>query len=160
MNATAIWESIPEELNWNVLKFLRAKELVGLKSDCKNATSTVKSEKRLLFYAIREQLDKTIRECGFESVLIAFKFKVKSRVRLGGALGPVGLVMLSISPKDACKLSMMKTCLRREPTLSLVGTWELCMFVHTLGRLLESWGVIGWMHVGLLLGSKSWWICE
>ena len=33
---------------------------------------------------------------------------------------------------------MMKPCLRWEPTLSLVGTWELCMFVHTLGRLLES----------------------
>ncbi len=32
VNATAIWESIPRELNGYVLKFLSAKELVGFKS--------------------------------------------------------------------------------------------------------------------------------
>jgi hypothetical protein len=32
VNATAIWESLPGELNGNVLKFLSAKELVGFKS--------------------------------------------------------------------------------------------------------------------------------
>jgi len=42
--------------------------LFGFKSVCKNAKSAVKSEKGLLFDAIREQLDKIIEECGFESV--------------------------------------------------------------------------------------------
>jgi hypothetical protein len=54
VNPTAIWGSIPGELNRNVLKFLSAKELVGFKSDCKNAKSTVESEKGLLFDGIRE----------------------------------------------------------------------------------------------------------
>jgi hypothetical protein len=92
VNLTAIWGSVPGELNKNVLKFLSAKELVGFKSICKNAKSTIKSEKGLLFDAIREQLDKIIEECGFESVPNAFKFKVKNCVRLG-ALGPVGCVV-------------------------------------------------------------------
>ncbi len=60
MNATAIWELIPGELNGNVLKFLSEKELVGLKSVCKNAKSAVGSEKGLLFDVIRDQLDKII----------------------------------------------------------------------------------------------------
>jgi hypothetical protein len=120
VNATAIWKSIPGELNGNVLKFLSTKELVGLKSVCKIAKSAIKSEKGLLFDAIRECLDKIIEKCGFESVPKAFKFKVKNCVLLGGALGLP--VMLSIPPKDACKLFMMKTCLRWEPTLKLVGT--------------------------------------
>ncbi len=89
MNATAIWELISRELNGNVLKFLSAKELVRFKSICKNAKSSIKSENGLLFDAIREQLDKIIEECGFESVPDAFKFKVKNHVCLGGALGPV-----------------------------------------------------------------------
>jgi hypothetical protein len=63
VNATAIWELIPKELNGNVLKFLSAKELVGFKSICKNAKSAVKSEKSLLFDAIREQLDKRCGAC-------------------------------------------------------------------------------------------------
>jgi hypothetical protein len=54
VNATAIWELIPGKLNGNVLKFLSAKELVRLKSVCKNAKSIVKSEKGLLFDAVRE----------------------------------------------------------------------------------------------------------
>ncbi len=93
MNAPAIWELIPGELNENVLKFLSAKELVGFKSVCKNAKSTVKNDKGLLFDAIREQLDKIIEECGFESVPNAFKFKVKNRVHLGGLPGAVGYVV-------------------------------------------------------------------
>jgi hypothetical protein len=92
VNAAAIWGLIHEELNGNVLKFLSPKELVGLKSVCKNAKSAVKSEKGLLLDAIREQLDKIIEECGFESVPNAFKFKVKNCVRLG-ALGLVGYVV-------------------------------------------------------------------
>jgi hypothetical protein len=92
VNATAIWGSIPGELNRNFLKFLSAKELVGFKSICKSAKRAVESEKGLLFDAIREQLDKIIEECGFESVLNAFKFKVKNHLRLG-ALGPVGYVV-------------------------------------------------------------------
>jgi hypothetical protein len=83
---------IPGELNKNVLKFLSTKELVGFKSVCNNAKSTIKSEKGLLFDAIREQLDKINEECGFESVPNAFKFKVKNCLRLG-ALGPVGYVV-------------------------------------------------------------------
>jgi hypothetical protein len=93
VNTTSIWESVPGELNGSVLKFLSAKELVGLKSVCKNAKSAIKCEKGLLFDAIREQLDKIIEECGFESVPNAFKFKVNNCVRLGGALGPVGYVV-------------------------------------------------------------------
>ena len=65
VNATAIWGSIPRELNRNILKFLSTKELVGFKSICKNTKSAVKSEKGLLFDAIREQLDKIIEECEF-----------------------------------------------------------------------------------------------
>jgi hypothetical protein len=80
VNPTAIWGLIPEELNGNVLKFLSTKELVGFKSICKNTKSAVKSEKGLLFDAIREQLNKIIEECGFESVLNAFKFMVKNHV--------------------------------------------------------------------------------
>jgi hypothetical protein len=93
VNATAIWGLIPRELNRNGLKFLSAKELVRCKSICRNTKSTIKSEKGLLFDAIREQLDKIIEECGFESVPNAFKFKVKNHVRLGGALGLVGYVV-------------------------------------------------------------------
>jgi hypothetical protein len=66
--------------------------MVGFKSICKNAKSTVESEKGWLFDAVREQLDKIIEKCGFASVLNAFKFKVKNRVLLGGALGLVGYV--------------------------------------------------------------------
>ncbi len=62
VNVTAIWGSIPREINGNVLKFLRAKELVRFKSICKNAKSAVKSEKGLLFDVIREQLGKIIEE--------------------------------------------------------------------------------------------------
>jgi hypothetical protein len=51
---TAIWGSIPRELNKNILKFLSAKDLVRFKSVCKNAKSAVKSEKGLLFDVIRE----------------------------------------------------------------------------------------------------------
>jgi hypothetical protein len=83
VNVTVIWKWIPGELKKNVLKFLSAKELAGLKNVCKSARSAVKSEKRLLFDAIREQLDKIIEEFGFESVPNAFKFKVKNWVRLG-----------------------------------------------------------------------------
>jgi hypothetical protein len=93
MNATAIWGSIPGELNGNVLKFLSANELDGFKSICKKAKSTIKSEKGLLFDAIREQLDKIIEEFGFESVPNAFKFKIQNCVSLGGALGPVAYVV-------------------------------------------------------------------
>jgi hypothetical protein len=57
VNTTVIWESIPRELNGNVLKFLSARKPVRLKSVCKNAKSIVKSEKGLLFNAIREQLE-------------------------------------------------------------------------------------------------------
>jgi hypothetical protein len=80
VKVTAIWGLIPEELDGNVLKFLSTKELVGFKSICKNTKSAVKSEKGLLFDAIREQLNKIIEECGFESVINAFKFKVKNCV--------------------------------------------------------------------------------
>ncbi len=48
------------------------------------------------------------------------------------------LVILSIPPRDTCKSSTIKTYVRQESTLSLVGTWELCVFVHTSGRLLDS----------------------
>jgi hypothetical protein len=92
VNTTAIWGLIPRELNGNVLNFLSTKELVRFESICKNAKSTIKSEKRLLFDAIREQLDKIIEECGFESVPNAFNFRVKNCVCLG-ALGPVGYVV-------------------------------------------------------------------
>ena len=51
------------------------------------------SEQGLLFDVIREQLDKIIEECGFESVPNAFKFKVKNCVHLGGAFGLVGYVV-------------------------------------------------------------------
>ncbi len=47
----------------------------------------------LLFDAVREQLDKIIEKCGFESVLNALKFKVENCIRLGGALGPVGYIV-------------------------------------------------------------------
>jgi hypothetical protein len=90
VNATAIWGLIPRELSRNVLKFLSAKELVGFKSICKNAKSTVQSKKGLFFKAIREQLDKIIEECGFENVPNAFKFKVRNLIRFGEACGPVG----------------------------------------------------------------------
>jgi hypothetical protein len=93
MNPTSIWGSIPGELSGNVLKFFSAKKLVGFKSACKNAKSAVKSGKGLLFDAIREQLDMIIKECGFENVPNAFKFKVKNCMHLGGALGPVGYVV-------------------------------------------------------------------
>jgi hypothetical protein len=53
VNATAMWGSIPRELNRNVLKFLSTKELVRFKSICKNAKSAVESKKGLLFDAIR-----------------------------------------------------------------------------------------------------------
>jgi hypothetical protein len=89
VNATAIWESIPRELNRDVLRFLSAKELGEFKRVCKNAKSNVKSEKGLLFNAVRERLDKIIEECEFESVPNTFKFKVKICIRLGGDLGPV-----------------------------------------------------------------------
>jgi hypothetical protein len=69
-----------------------AKDLVGFKSICKNAKSAVKSEKGLLFDAIRQQPDKIIEECEFESAPNAFKFKVKNCVRLG-SLGPIGHVI-------------------------------------------------------------------
>jgi hypothetical protein len=93
VKANTIWGLIPGELNRNVLKFLSAKELVGFKSICKNAKSAIESEKGLLFDAIRERLDKINQQCGFESVLNAFKFKVKNCIRLRGALGPVSYVV-------------------------------------------------------------------
>jgi hypothetical protein len=96
VNLTTIWGSILGELNGNVLKFLSAKELFRFKSICKNAKSAVKSEKGLLFDAIREQLDKIIEECESESAPNAFKFKVKNRIHLGGILGPVGYVVNTI----------------------------------------------------------------
>jgi hypothetical protein len=99
LNRTAIWESIPGEHNGNVLKFLSAKELVRFKSICKNAKSAVKSEKGLLFDAVREQIKKIIKKCGFESVLSAFKFKVKNCIRLGGALG---LVVYAVNTTKRC----------------------------------------------------------
>ena len=47
----------------------------------------------MLFDAIREQLDRIIGRCGFESVPDAFKFKVKNRVRLGGLPHVVGYIV-------------------------------------------------------------------
>ncbi len=72
VNVTAIWKSIPGELNGNVIKFLSTKKLLGFKSVCKNAKSSIESGKGLLFDAIRERLDKIIEECGFECVPNAF----------------------------------------------------------------------------------------
>ena len=92
-NTTAIWESIPGELNGNILKLLSAKELVRFKIVCKDAKSAVESEKGLLFDAIRVQLDKIIDKHGFESVPNAFNFTVKNRIRLPGFPHVVGYIV-------------------------------------------------------------------
>ncbi len=60
---------------------------------CKNIKSAVKSEKGLLFDAIRERLNKIIQENRFEIVPNAFKFKVKNCVCLCGLPSAVGYVV-------------------------------------------------------------------
>jgi hypothetical protein len=123
VNVTAIWELIPKELNGNVLKFLSTRELVVLQSVCKNAKSTIESEKGCSLMQQESNLTRSLRNVG----LRMSRMHSSSRSRITYIWGELEVrsVMLSIPPKDACKLSMMKTCLRRELTLSLVGIWEL-----------------------------------
>jgi hypothetical protein len=153
VNATDIWGLIPRKLNRNVLQFLSAKELVGFKSVCKNAKSTIEGEKGLLFDAIREQVDKIIEECWFESVPNAFKFRVKSRIRLE-ALGPVGYVvdttkrcMHNIQDEDVFKAGANIKIGRN------MGTVHVHPYIREVTGNLRR--VHGWMHVGLLLLSKA-----
>ncbi len=153
MNATAIWGLVPGELNGNVLKFLSAKELAGFKSICKNAKSTMESEKVLLFDAIREQLDKMIEKCGFESVPNAFKFKVKNCVHLG-ALGPVGNVVNTT--KRCVQIVQDEDVFKARANIKIgrnMGTVHVCPYIGEVTGDLR--GGHGWMHIGLLLLSKA-----
>jgi hypothetical protein len=151
MNATAIWESIPRELNRNTLKLLCAKELVGFKIVCKNAKSAIKSEKGLLFDAVRGPLDKIIEECGFESVPNAFKFKVKNRIHLGGALGPVGYV---IKPTKRCvQIIQDEDVFQARADIKFgrnMGTVHVCPYVEEVTRELRGkWVDACWVAAGI-----------
>jgi hypothetical protein len=53
---------------WKCPKVPQRKGLVRFKSLCKNVKNAIKSEKGLLFDAIREQFDKIIEEGGFDTV--------------------------------------------------------------------------------------------
>jgi hypothetical protein len=151
VNTTAIWGLIPRELNGNVLKFLSAKELVGFKSVCKNAKRAIRSEKGLLFDAIREQLDKIIEECGFESVQNSFKFKVKNCVRLGGALGPVGNVVNTT--KRCVQIVQDKDKFKAEADIKFgrnMGTVHVCPYVgEVTGELRRKWVDAHWVAAGI-----------
>jgi hypothetical protein len=101
---TAIWESIPGELNGNILKFFSAKELVRFKMVCKNAKSAVESEKGLLFDAIRARLDMIIDKHGLGSVPNAFNFKVKNHIPLKAFPRVVGYIVKTTQRCEMCAL--------------------------------------------------------
>jgi hypothetical protein len=150
VNVTAVWESIPRELNRNVLKFLSAKELVGLKSVCMNK-SAAKSEKGLLFDAIREPLDKIIEECGFESFPNTFKLKVKNCVCLGGALGPVGYAVNTT--KRCMQIVLDEDVFKAGADIKSgrnMGTVHVCPYVKEVtGELRGNWVDACWVAAGI-----------
>jgi hypothetical protein len=55
VSMTEIWESVPGEVNGDILEFLNGKELFQFKAVSKSANSIVESEKGLIFNAIEEQ---------------------------------------------------------------------------------------------------------
>jgi hypothetical protein len=129
VNATAIWGLIPRELCKNVLKFLSARNWLDSKTFARMLKALEKSEKGLLFDAIREQLDKIIEECGFKSVPNAFKFKVKNCVHLG-ALGLVGYVVNTT--KRCMQIVQDEDVFKAEVNIKIgwsMGTVHVCPYV-------------------------------
>ncbi len=158
MNETAIWGSIPGELNENVLNFLSAKESVGIKRVCKNAKNAGKSEKGLLFNAIREWLDKIIEECGFESVPNAFKFKVKNCVHLGRALGPVGYVVNTT--KRCFQIVQDENLFKVGADIKFgrnMGNVHVCPYIREVaGELRGKWVDARWVAAGIQILMNLW----
>jgi hypothetical protein len=73
---TAIWLSVPGELNGDILKFLSKKALIGFKSVSKSTKSAVKIEKGKIYTTIGEQLNEIIENCQLRSVPNEHKFRV------------------------------------------------------------------------------------
>jgi hypothetical protein len=89
----AIWELVPREIYGNILKFLSGKDLTGFKAVSKSNKSAIKSEKGLIFDAIREQLKEIIMDHQLRSVPNKQKLKLKNQVRNQGHWSKTGYVV-------------------------------------------------------------------
>ncbi len=107
--------------------------------------------KWLLFDAVREQLDKIIEECGFESVSNAFKFKVKNRIHLGRALGPVGYVVNDT--KGCVQIVQDEDVFKGGTNIKFgrnMGTVHVCpYFGEVTGELSGEWVDARWVAAGI-----------